>query len=101
MEKTKGTIYIAGAISDIDFNKAKAAFELAEARLTQHFQYVINPMNLNHHHDKSWASYMKVCINHLIKCDYIYMIQGWEKSKGARIELNLAIDLGLEVRYHQ
>ena len=96
-EKKQATIYIAGAISNVP--TAKDTFDLAEARLSQHFVKVINPMKLNHNHDKEWSSYMKVCLMSLMTCDYIYMTLGWEKSRGARIELNLAIDLGLEVRY--
>lgn len=97
MNKIEGTIYIAGAITGVD--NAKDVFDLAEARLSQHFVKVINPMKLNHNHNKEWESYMKVCLISLINCDYIYMTLGWEKSKGARLELNLAIDLGLEIRY--
>ena len=35
----------------------------------------------------------------LTRCDAIYMIKGWEKSKGATKELELSQELGLEVYY--
>ena len=35
----------------------------------------------------------------LSKCNAIYMLEGWEESKGAIRELELALDLGLPVFY--
>lgn len=33
--------------------------------------------------------------------DAIYMLKGWEKSRGAMVEFNLAIYLGLEIVYER
>lgn len=38
-------------------------------------------------------------IEALIECDAIYMLAGWEKSKGAKAEIAVAIWLGLEVLF--
>ncbi len=35
----------------------------------------------------------------LKRCDAIYMLRGWEKSKGATAEHQLAIKMGLEVYF--
>lgn len=35
----------------------------------------------------------------LKRCDAIYMVSGWQKSKGATRELQLAKQIGLEVIY--
>ena len=34
-------------------------------------------------------------------CDAIYLLRGWEKSVGARRELALALQLGLEVMFQR
>jgi hypothetical protein len=34
---------------------------------------------------------------HLLNCDGIYMIDGWQESKGATIERNIADVFGLEI----
>ena len=33
----------------------------------------------------------------LAECDAIYLMRGWERSKGSRLELKIALDLGLEI----
>lgn len=33
----------------------------------------------------------------LVRCSHIFMLDGWERSTGAKRELKIALDLGLEV----
>lgn len=40
---------------------------------------------------------MKKDIVKLLSCDCVYALSDWSKSKGARIELCLALDLGMEI----
>ena len=54
--KTK--IYISGKISGIE-NEAPELFSKAEKELQAKGFETVNPMTLNHQHDKSWHSYMK------------------------------------------
>ena len=35
----------------------------------------------------------------LLHCNAIYMLQGWQESKGARIEHYIATELGLHIMY--
>jgi hypothetical protein len=44
-----------------------------------------------------WRECMSVCLPELLKCDTIYMLNTWRQSKGARIELAVAVELGLEI----
>jgi len=46
-----------------------------------------------------WQTAMRVCIRELSHCHGIAMLQGWQKSKGAAIELKLAQDLHIPVVY--
>ena len=35
------------------------------------------------------------------RCDIIYMLRGWEQSVGAKRELGVAVEMGLEIRYEE
>ncbi len=92
-------IYISGAISNRKFEDAKQHFDSAEEVLIKRKHTVVNPVNLSHDHDKSWLSLMKEDLTALLSCDGIYMLRGWEQSKGACIEFNLAKDLELKILF--
>jgi len=91
-------IYIAGRITG-DVENARQVFKRKEQELTERGYEVINPFSLPHKDGATWEDYMKVCIQYLMECDEIYMLQEWEYSKGASIERNLAEAVGIEVRY--
>jgi len=67
-------IYISGKISGIE-EEAFKIFEACEKELMEQGFEVVNPMKLTHHHDKSWESYMKECIEALLSCGSIYMLK--------------------------
>ena len=92
-------LYISGKITSLDIDVAEANFEEAERILTEQGHEVVNPMKLPHNHDKSWEAYMVECLQALLECEGIVMLPNWQTSKGARIEFNLAVELGLVVRY--
>ena len=49
--------------------------------------------------DADWHTYMKACVKRLADSDGIALLQGWEKSKGAKLEVKLAQDLHIPVVY--
>lgn len=91
-------VYISGKISGIE-NEAPELFAKAETELQAKGFEAVNPMTLNHQHDKSWHSYMKEDVKALCECDMIYMLNNWTDSKGAIIEHTIAMYLGLKVQY--
>lgn len=62
---------------------------------------IINPVKLPHAHDHTYWSYMRECIDALGGCKMIYMLKGWWKSKGARIELFIALLLKINVEFER
>jgi len=90
-------IYISGKITGLPIHDAEAVFETAEKRLKSEGHEPINPMKLPHNHGQTWLEYMKEDIKALLECDAIYMLNGWQESKGACIEFNIAHDLGLKI----
>ena len=87
-------IYISGAVtSDPDFRKK---FDKAEKLLYTKGYIPVNPVK-GEEDGKDWSYYMKKDIQKLLSCDAIYVLSDWYDSKGARLEINIALELGLEV----
>ena len=95
--KPKPKIYISGKITGID-NYADL-FAHAEAKLRSQGYDVVNPVTLNHNHDKTWEMFMRHDIRAMMDCHAIYMLIGYTGSKGAMIEYRLAQELGMKIIY--
>ena len=88
------TVYISGPITGV--HEYAKAFQVAEDALVDYGHSVINPCKLPHNHSHSWEDFMKEDLTALLKCDGIFMIAGWQESRGAKIEYELAMQLGMK-----
>lgn len=115
--KLKGPAYLAGPMRGIKFFNFPA-FDEARDRLRQEGWSVISPADLDremgfdetrHPEDYDWLDLGKIGfdlhgavdrdVDALKRCTAIYMLDGWEKSRGALAEKHIAEWLGLEVLY--
>ncbi len=86
-------VYISGPIKGVvDYLDN---FARVETKILHMGYEVVNPCTLKHDHDKSYESYMKEDLKALLDCDFIYMLGGWRKSKGANFELETAKICGI------
>ena len=93
---TEARIYIAGPMSGLpDLNYP--AFNAMAERLRAHGHHVENPAENPPPKCESWLGYMRMAVAQLATCDAVVMLPGWSKSKGACIEHQLAVGLGLEI----
>lgn len=92
-------VYISGQITGLTEKEVETKFLAGELEIINKGHVPVNPLDLPHNHDKSWASYMKKDIIALMDCDAIYMLDNWARSEGARIEHSLAKKLGIEIIY--
>lgn len=97
-------VYICGPITNMpDFNRPLFA-KVEQALIDNNFG-PINPHNLCTHHVKElqgeelWQACMKTVIAELVKCDVLLLLPDWQNSRGAKIERNLANDLGIPVKH--
>ena len=60
---------------------------------------VINPAEHGIVKGAEWADYLRHDIAGLVSCERIHLLRGWEKSKGARLEFQIATELGMEVTH--
>ena len=95
--KTPQTVYVSGPMSGLAENNYPA-FHRAAAELRARGYRVVNPAELAITDPESWASCMRSCVRALTDCDCIVMLEGWQASRGAKIELDLARHLDMQIR---
>jgi hypothetical protein len=99
-------VYIAGPMtgySDLNF----PAFTAAAAEYRKRGAFVINPAEINgsnaemtpEQYREHWVKCMKNDINQLMTCDTIVLLDGWQKSRGAKLGYHIARNLGLTIIY--
>lgn len=89
-------VYIAGPMTGIpEFNFP--AFNAAAAKLRGYGLEVENPAENPAPPCGSWLAYMRMAVAQVATVDLLVMLPGWEQSRGACVEFNLAKGLGLKV----
>ena len=89
-------VYVSGPMTglpDLNF----PAFNAAAKMLRDLGHTVFNPAEVGEVPGLQWADYMRKDIRLLMECDTIWMLPGWLQSRGARLELYIAAELGMEV----
>lgn len=109
MERKKKRVYIAGRMRGMpQFNYP--AFHRAEIHLRTLGFKVVNPATMGDKYGTAEEinanvelldSLVKEELRAVATCDAIYLLRGWEKSVGARRELALALQLGLDVMFQR
>lgn len=86
--------YLSGSVTnDPDF---RDKFAYAEYQLKNRGYKVLNPVK--HEKDgKAWSYYLRKDIKKLMKCQGIILLDDWENSEGAKLELTIALKLGFDV----
>lgn len=103
MPQANTRCYISGPVTGIhNFNREE--FAAAQNLLTSLGIKVFNPSHIEGPLDPLkdealWQYYMHFCIRNLPECDSVFMLPGWENSKGAKEEHRLARVLGIPCFY--
>jgi len=104
-EKPKKVVYVAGPMSGYDHLNFKEFFR-AQIWLEDQGWEVVNPAEMDVDDlilkdcSKTWEARITKDLRVIeTKCDAIYMLAGWEDSRGACREYEKARELGLEIMY--
>lgn len=90
------TVYVAGPMTGLpDWNYP--AFHEASSALRSKGFVVFNPAEIPDGPSKTREQCMRTALKMLLQCDYIYLLPGWENSKGACLEFQVAEQIGAKV----
>lgn len=99
-------VYLSGPMTGYE-SENRPAFHAAAAALRECGFDVVNPAELNpgpppserdlHAYEAFYNACMRVDIKALCDCEAIALMPGWERSKGAHLELHIAHRVGLQV----
>jgi hypothetical protein len=89
-------VYIAGRITGLPDYQER--FAKAAQQLTNDGHQPVNPALLGSG-DRPWTWYMKRALQLMLGCDAVYMLTGWEDSRGAPLELYVAVNCGMTVMH--
>lgn len=101
------TYYLSGPMSGIpEFNYL--AFEAACQHLRGELGLtVVSPHNVQHNENGvvgslPWTEYLRKDIQEMLAlgCNAIILLPGWSKSRGARLELQMALGLEMDVFFY-
>lgn len=99
------TVYISGQIKNLDIDIATSIFKAAQIEWQLRGFRVINPLEIKETFEfakkkENWTECVLIDIRYLMtRCDGIFMLNNWRRSRGARIERIIAQELGLFIAY--
>lgn len=92
-------VYISGKITGLDYEEAVKLFSQAEDYLLSIGMEPVNPLKNGLPISASWVNHMVRDIEMLMGCEAIYLLTNWFESRGARIERNIAVEMGMDVMF--
>lgn len=92
------SLYLSGPITGMpDLNKP--AFDELREVLRPLFKNVLVPHDFFEGVDTegwTWQQYMRTCVRELATADAIFLMKGWNQSRGALLEAHIAEQIGLQ-----
>lgn len=95
-------VYIAGKVTGLPEAEVKAKFKRKEEELTKAGYIVYNPVEqvwILGAQDWPWDRIMRGCIQQMVECDEVHLLPCWQQSRGAMLERDVALRLGMTVIY--
>ena len=93
------TAYVAGRITGLPRKQVKEKFNMIARKLTGMGYQVVKPVAVTDD-TKPWDDAVRSDIKKMLECDEVHMLPDWQESKGAQLERDIALRLGMQVVYH-
>jgi hypothetical protein len=93
------TAYVAGKITGLPKTDVQSKFSTINKQLSGQGYQVVNPLAVNDD-TQSWDEAVRNDIKIMLECDEVHMLPDWQESRGAQLERDIALRLGMQVVYH-
>lgn len=96
-----GDVFVMGKMSGA-VNSVKRLFSGAENLLKELGANPISPLKLNHIEPlENWDDFVIEDISELLKCDGVFMLEGWKEDRNSRIVHAIAKELNFNIYYNE
>lgn len=95
-QNARTRVYVSGPMTGLPGHNFPA-FDEAARRLRKAGYDVHNPATKGNPPGWTWNDFMRYDIEKMMRCDAIFLLPGWHRSNGARLEYQIAKRLGFKV----
>lgn len=89
-------IYLSGPMSGLPDNNYPA-FDAEAERLRSLGYVVVNPAETSAGEDLPWTQYLRNDIKAMMDCTMLALLPGWQNSRGAHLEVQIAHRLDMPI----
>jgi len=93
------TAYVAGKVTGLPHEEVKSKFNMISDQLKNMGYHVVRPVNVTDN-SRDWDDALKNDIRKMLECDELHMLPDWQESRGAQLERDIALRLGMQIIYH-
>ncbi|MFI5196905.1 MAG: DUF4406 domain-containing protein [Chitinophagales bacterium] len=93
------TAYIAGKITGLPKGHVKDKFNVIANQLTRMGYHVVKPVSVTDD-SQPWDDAVRSDIKNMLECDEVHLLHDWQESRGAQLERDIALRLGMRIVYH-
>jgi uncharacterized protein DUF4406 len=93
------TAYIAGKITGLPRGDVRDKFDVMAAQLSGMGYDVVKPLAV-YDETRDWDDAVRTDIKKMLECDEVHLLSDWQDSRGAQLERDIALRLGMQVVYH-
>lgn len=92
-------VYVAGKVTGLPKEQVTSKFNQIATKLNGLGYHVVKPIAITDE-ARTWDDAMRSDIKKMLECDELHMLPDWQESRGAQLERDIAIRLGMNVVYH-
>jgi len=93
------TAYVAGRITGLPIGEVQQKFDTISRELSGKGYQVVKPLAVTDV-NRDWDEVVRNDIKLMLECDEVHMLPDWQESRGAQLERDIALRLGMQVIYH-